>query len=162
MMGGQINTMMEEVYEVPVIRSRSPHEALDATGLRKLTTDEVVAKMPRGKGDKVKIHLFCPGKFLTHETADVEYAKRGLVPADPYSLAAKNEEDPHLIDTRPNTTHWQDENGNWCSATFYVEKPKGDAKEGERFVCVVRNDVGWEDTMWYAGVAIEEEEQKNP
>jgi len=77
---------------------------------------------------------------------DKEYASRGLIPADPFSLATVNEADPAFADEHPNATHWKDVNGKLCYAAF-------SRWFGERGVLVYRFGGGWRDRWWFAGLA---------
>lgn len=135
-------------------RSRTPQAALDATGRKQtLYTDrKVVDAMPMGEGEETEVFFFKPdlserNSYLSDDL-EVEFALRGLVPADPLSVAAVNEDDPSLADTHPHGTHWKDADGKWCSAAFY--RLSGD----ERSVFVSRGDRDWDGAWWFAGVRI--------
>ncbi|MCR4279148.1 MAG: hypothetical protein NUV78_00175 [Candidatus Zambryskibacteria bacterium] len=130
---------------VSVNRSRTPQETLDATGRRQYTDRNVVDAMPKGEGDEATVYFFNLGRYVSDEELEKEYELRGLKPADPYSLAAVNEEDPSFADTHPNGTHWHDANGKWCFAAF-------DHWRGERGVFVSRSGRGWHGSWWFAGV----------
>ena len=87
------------IRRMRVNRSRSPQEALAATGRKQYVTDAVVAHMPRGEGDEAEIFFFKVGRWISDDDLEKEYSSRGLVPADPFSLAAVNEADPAFADT---------------------------------------------------------------
>lgn len=130
---------------VQVNRTRSPQEALEATGRRLYVTDSVVAAMPKGEGEEATLHFFTLGRYVSDDDLEKEYELRGLKAADPYSLAAVNEADPTFADERPNSTHWKDADGNWCYAAFR-------RFDGERSVGVYRRGYGWSGGWWFAGV----------
>jgi len=133
------------VRVVQVVRSRTPQEALDATGRAQYTDKPVVAAMPKGEGEQAEVVFFNLGRYVSDDDLEKEYEARGLKPADPYSLAAVNEADPAFADEKPNSTHWKDSEGKWCYAAFY----RG---VGERGLSVRRGDRGWVDSWWFAGV----------
>lgn len=138
-------------------RKQTPQAALDGTGRKQYTIASVVAGMPRGTGDKAKVIFFAPDKsaydendWISDDSLERQYALRGLKPADPYSLAKANEDDPALADKHPNATHWKDD-GKWCYAAF---DRWGD---GERCVDVGRYGRGWNVRWLFAGLAISPE-----
>lgn len=100
-----------------VDRTRSPHEVLDAFTCLKHICRDCVDAMPRGTGSGADVYFF-KLKFkrgIYHYVEDAylarEYALRGLIPADPYSLAQVNLDDPDFADNHPNTTQWRDIDG---------------------------------------------------
>ena len=129
-----------------VNRTRSGHEALKATGRALYCNDGVVKTMPNGIGEEVEVHFFKIGKYVNDTTADEEYALRGLIPADPYALAAINEADPAFADEHPNCTHWKDKGGKWCCAAFLRWL------DDVRYVSVNQGVSGWCGHWWFAGV----------
>lgn len=133
------------VRRVTVNRTRSPQDAIAATGRNRYVDKDVIAMMPRGDGDESDVIFFKPGRSVSDVDLDKEYALRGLVPADPYALAAVNEADPAFADEHPNGTHWKDADGNWCYAAF-------NRWDDERDVNVNRNDDDWDDDWWFAGL----------
>ncbi len=111
------------VRTAKVNRSRSPQEAIDATGRTQYTDRKVVDAMSKGEDDEVEVVFFKPdlsnrNGFISDDDLEKEFELRGLKPVDPYSLAAVNEADPAFADDKPHGTHWKDENGQWCCATF--------------------------------------------
>lgn len=139
-------------------RTQSPQVALDATGRKQYTTASVVASMPRGTGDEVKVIFFRPDQsaydangWISDDNLEKQYALRGLKPADPYSLAKANEDDPTFSDEHPNATHWKDADGKWCYAAF------SRWRSGERFVYVSRDGVAWNANWLFACLAISSE-----
>ncbi len=132
------------VRRVKVNRTRKPQEVLDATGRKQYTNRAVVDGMSQGEGDEAEVVFFNLGRYVTDTELEKEYEMRGLVPADPYSLAAVNEADPAFADEKPNGTHWQDSDGQWCCAAFY-------RWDGGRYVGVRRNVNDWDDHWWFAG-----------
>lgn len=133
------------VRHVCVNRSRTPQEAIAATGRKRYVTDAVVAEMPRGDGDEAEVIFFKGGRWISDADLGKEYELRGLKPTDPYSLAAVNEDDPAFADDHPNGTHWKDADGKWCYAAFVRWR------DGGRNVCVYRRDDEWGDGWWFAG-----------
>ncbi|KKP93056.1 MAG: hypothetical protein UR98_C0011G0013 [Parcubacteria group bacterium GW2011_GWA1_36_12] len=138
------------VRTVSVIRTRTPQEAIKATGRAQYVSDEVVAAMPRGKGETAetvffKLDLSERGGYINDADLDKEYELRGLVPEDPYSLSAQNEADPAFADDHPNATHWKDSSGKWCYIAF------DRWRVGGRCVCVGRYGCGWRGYWWFAG-----------
>lgn len=99
---------------------RTPQEAIDATGRVQYVNDVVVAEMPGGgdRNRRVTVTFFYVGRHLTDAELEQEYKVRGLMPADPYALAAAHEAYPDLADEHLNATHWKDGDGNWCYAVF--------------------------------------------
>ncbi len=132
------------IRKVKVNRDRTPQTALDATGRVQYTNRKVVDAMPRGEGEEVEVFFFRLGRFVSDAELDSEYALRGLVPADPISVAAVNEADPAFADEKPHGTHWKDAEDNWCYATF-------DRWVDERLVDVDRSGRDWDDYWWFAG-----------
>lgn len=126
-------------------RDRTPQQALDATGRKRYTNDDVVAVMPKGEGDEAEVVFFKLGRYVSDDDLEKEYELRGLKPADPFSLAAVNEADTAFADERPNGTHWKDANGKWCYIAF-------DRWNVERDVNVYRDDSAWDGGWWFAGL----------
>lgn len=146
--GGIVGALIFRI--VKVNRARSPQDALDATGRKQYTDRSVVDAMPKGEGDKAEVVFFKPDLserdgFITDDDLEKEYELRGLIPADPYSLAAVNEADPAFADEKPNATHWKDAQGKWCCAVF-------SRWHGERGVLVRRDDSDWRGYWWFAGI----------
>ncbi len=133
------------IRTVKVDRKRTPKEVLKATGRNQYVTDNVVAKMPKGEGDEVDVVFFKLGRYISDNDLEKEYELRGLIPADPYSVAAVNEADPAFADERPNGTHWKDKDGNWCFAAFI-------RWSGVRVVRVDRGVNAWNGRWWFAGL----------
>lgn len=133
------------VRHVKVDRSHTPQQVLDATGRRQYTNQNVVDAMPHGEGGELDIFFFHPGRYINDEELEKEVGIWGLKPADPYSLAQVNIDDPAFTDTHPNGTHWKDAKGDWCFAAF-------SRWGGERFVDVFEHGYGWGNRWWFAGV----------
>jgi len=133
------------VRRVAVNRTRTPQEALNATGRKQYTTDDVVVVMPKGEGDEAEVHFFKLGRYVSDADLEKEYGLRGLKPADPFSLAAVNEADPNFADEHPNGTHWQDANGKWCYMAF-------SRWGGGRSLDARRRVSGWSGHWWFAGL----------
>jgi hypothetical protein len=103
--------------------------------------------MPKGGGNKIEIVLFKPSPwedFMSEESLEKCFERRGFKPADPISVAAFNEANPAFADKIPHGTQWKDAEGNWCFITF-------GRFGGERMVVVGQNG-GWVGPWWFAGV----------
>jgi len=140
------------VRKVKVNRTRTPQEALDATGRKQYADRNVVDSIPKGDGEEVDVVFFKPdlserNGYISDDDLEKEFELRGLKPADPFSVAAVNEADLAFADERPNATHWKDANGKWCYAAFR----RWDG--GERSVFVDHNGRGWNGRWWFAGLA---------
>ena len=114
--------------------------------------DAVVATMPHGKGDAVDLHFFKLDRsdhrcLIPSDDLENEFALRELTP-DPYAQSYVNKTDPGFADKHPNVTQWKDDDGNWCSLSFYQPESGGD-----RFVKVDRHvhSHGFGDHFWFAG-----------
>lgn len=138
------------VRKVKVNRDLTPRQAIDATGRRQYTNQAVIDTMPSGVGDEVELVYFklsgtaVKDVFTPCDTLRAEYEARGLKP-DPVAQAADNAADPAFADKIPNACQWQDENSDYCSATF-------GRWFGERDVDVSRSDDDWSGVWWFAGV----------
>ena len=138
------------VRHVKVDRTLTQQAMLDATGRKQYTDRDVVDAMPKGERDEEDVYFFKPdlserGGYISDDDLEKEFDLRGLKPVGPYSLAAVNIDDPVFADERPNGTHWKNEAGKWCFATF-------DRWHGKRDVNVGRNGSVWLDRWWFAGV----------
>lgn len=140
------------VRHVKVDRSRSPQQALVATERVQYTDKSVVATMPRGEGKEVDVYFFKPrpeaydkNGWLSEEALEREYEFNNLKP-DPVAQAQANADDSALADEYPNGSHWKDDKGRWCYATFCRHVV-------ERSVIVNRSGYGWLDYWRFAGVS---------
>jgi hypothetical protein len=160
----EVELLSNIIYRyVKVSRRLSPQEMLNATKRNVIIDYEGIDLLPKGEGAEVEIVLFSvPGKDLTEEELEDEYATRNLRPVDPYSLAALNENDPEFADRHPNCTHWKDQNGAWCSIFFqwcdnersiHLYRPDS---PGHKYLGVYETeDVGEYieyDDWWFAGI----------
>lgn len=123
-------------------RKLDPKKVLEATGRNLYVDDDVVAEMPRGKGKTVTLEFFKVKGFITDDELAKEYAERGLVPVDPYTLAHV---DDSKLDFDYYATHWKDKEGRWCYAAFgrWIAR---------RSVNVNRYGRRWNEDLWRAGV----------
>ncbi len=140
------------IRRVKADRTKSPQEALDATGRWQYTDAAVVAEMPKGESDEGEVYFFKPrpeaydkNGLISDGSLEKEFEFHGLKPCDPCKLSKINADDPAFADERPNGTHWKDANGKWCFAAF-------DRWCGERRVNVYRDDDDWDDCWWFAGL----------
>ena len=127
---------------VTVDRTRSPQDAIAATGRNQYVNEKVIAMMPRGDGNEVDVVFFKLGRSVSDDDLEKEYKLRGLVPVDLYALAAVNEADPAFADEHPNITHWKDVDGRWCYTAFFRWR-------GVRRVNVDRGGDVWVDAFWW-------------
>lgn len=135
---------------VKVDRSLTPQQALDATGRKQYTNRQVVDSMPPGEGYEVEVVFFKldlseRNGYISGHDLEKEFELRGLIPTDPFSLAAVNRDDLAFADEKPNAAHWKDADGNWCFAAF-------NRWDDEREVLVDRHDHDWDDRWWFAGL----------
>lgn len=142
------------VRRVLVNRTRTPREALDATGREqhKYGFDyfEIVDTMPKAQSNEVEIVFFKPDlserhNYISDDDLEKEYELRGLKPADPISVSAVNELDPKFADRYLNGTHWKNAHGDWCIAAF-------GRFDGQRCVGVHRQTFVWYGNWWFAGI----------
>lgn len=138
------------VRKVKVDRSRSPQDAINATGRAGLINSQVVNAMPTAEADEVEVVFFkvdMVGRngYISDDDLEKEFELRGLKPADPFSVAAVNEADPAFADEKPNGTHWKDNEGDWCYATFCRWRDK-------RLVNVGRRDDHWDGGWYFAAI----------
>jgi len=128
------------VRRIRVDRTRTPMEAINATGRNKYVNDDVVASMPQGEGDEVDVYFVPTKRFIPANEVSAFLAQYGLVP-DPRAQAAVNEDDPAFADKYPNGSQW----GNNCYLTF-------GRWFGGRDVGCGRNDNDWLDDWFLSGV----------
>ena len=133
-------------------RTRTPQEALVATGRKQYATDLVVATMPKGEGDSKELVFFKPDAdaydkngLISDDNLEKQFELRGLIPVDPHSLCRFNEVNPDFADNRPHATHWKDVLGKWCFTAFSRWR-------GERKVSVNRDVDGWHGDWSFVGV----------
>lgn len=134
------------IHRVRVDRTRTPQETLTATSRKQHVTNiSVVTTMPKGKDEEVDVVFFRLGHWVSNTELKEEYKRRGLKPADPYSLLAVNEDDSAFADDHPNCTHWLVD-GKWYSCDFSLWL-------GKRRVYVnLCHDRSWHGGMWFAGI----------
>jgi hypothetical protein len=122
-------------------RSRTPYDAIKATGRVLCLNDEVVKDMPMGEGKEKEVFLIPFEKTLTPEGLEQEVDKIGVELADPNTVCALNEQYPELADTYPNATQWRNKNGKACCAIFHDWAC-------EREVTVFQNYAEWSDSLF--------------
>jgi hypothetical protein len=133
------------VLRVQVNRTLTPQQALDATGRQQYTSPNVVNAMPNADDDKVDVHFFKIDYAPQDHQLEREFEERGLRPADPFTLAQANANDPAFADVHNNATHWKAADGRWCCVRF-ANCPTG------RIVHVVYTGNWWFAGWWFAGV----------
>lgn len=128
----------------PINRTRTPMEALKATGRVPYVNEAVAIAMPLCSGDHVEMMFVNLGRAVACNKLDSELEKMGYeLIVDPVGLAGINEDDLAFADTHPNGTQWKDADGNYCCAVF-------NRWRGERFVNVDRHVDGWDDDWWFS------------
>ena len=133
-------------FFVRVDRSLTSQQVLDETGRGQYTDNDVVSNMPKGEGDDVvEVVFFKYGHQITDGCLEEKYEKQNLTPADSYSVAVVNRDNPTFADDHPNCTLWRDDSGKWC----YLACNRW---YDERSVIVNRSDVGWGASWWFAGL----------
>jgi hypothetical protein len=105
---------------------------------------QVVKAMPRAVTSSGKIFFFQIRQYIPVSQIVGETTKRGLVLADPHTLAAYNKANSDFVTLHPNGTQWIGENGKVCYATFRRSDDKCN-------VHVSRDDGGWLEGWWFAG-----------
>jgi len=133
------------VRETRVDRSLLPSEVMSQTGAKEHTVSDVVKTMPKGIGLGVTVVFF---EIVADSRTDYfkEYAKRGLVPADPFSLAAVNRDDSAFCRTHRNLTLWKGSDGDICHMEF-------NSTDGSRWVDVRKTRDGRRiGRLWLAGL----------
>lgn len=122
---------------------QTAQQALDATKRNQYVDKDVVKDAPLHMFKEVDIEFFNVGKYISCDDLEQEYEKRGLVPADIREVASVG---GSILDEKKYVgTQWKDSSGKWCFATF-------DLWGGGRGVDVDRDDDGWNDCWWFAGV----------
>jgi hypothetical protein len=137
------------IRDYTVDQSVTGMAAISATGRTFWGHQKVAEDMPRALSSSGKIHFFQTGSYTPASELAREAKKRGLVLADPHSLAAYNKANPYFAKDHPNATQWQDDQDKVCSATF-------SGWYAERDVEVCRRDSIWKDDRWFAGFRISE------
>ena len=138
---------------VEVDFARTAQQAIDAVSPYGVVQSDVAEAMPRGQNKKEYVHFFWidVDRFLKDDEIEREYEMRGLVPVDPYTLAAVNECDSTFVDEHINYTHWKDAGGNWCY--FVCWRDQASYYHGfRRFVNISRRDGMSYSGVWFAGV----------
>lgn len=131
------------VRTVRVVRNRTRHQVIDATGRQRYVDATVLATMPTEGDEEVEMEFFPLGRFASNEEVAAELDSRDL-DLDPVALAAVNEADPAFADTYPNGINWKLQGGGWGFMLFN----RGDH---ERYVLVDRRDLGWNGSWWLGG-----------
>jgi hypothetical protein len=128
-------------------RAKLPYDIFKATKHHIIACDDVFKAMPIGNGTEVDVLFFKIGRNVSDIELDEEYEIRGLVPADPYTLAKVNEDDCTFADEYPHCTHWKNENDKWCFAVFSYNR-------GCRIVNIDQNICSGDycSSFWFAGL----------
>ena len=131
--------------KLKIDRTTSLQNLLDKTKRKQYVDKDVLESAPKVEGDEIE--FFKLGRYVSDEDLEKEYTKRGLVPADIYSIVSYDLENAEETDKMKYVgTHWKDKDGEWCFSTF--DRWDG----GERSVRVSRHDSGWDGRWWFAGL----------
>ena len=84
--------------------------------------------------------------WMSDDDFEEALARRGLIAADPKSLAKVNEDDPSFAKEHTNGTHWKGADGKWHYVTFNCWGSK-------RGVHASRYAGVWRDGCWIAGMS---------
>lgn len=139
---------------VPVNRNLTPKQALEATGRSVYADDAVLDLVPQGQGERLEEVVFFmldrskQDKELSPEEVDAEYDRRGLKPADLYSIAAVNTDDPEFADSRANISHFKGSDSSLCFVGFDRWNESQDARVGYCDKTGFTSNSRW----WLAGV----------
>ncbi len=96
---------------VTVDRTRTPEEMSAALNCNAGISLRESRIMPRGVGDHVEVIFFEVSIFLPRDKIARAFKRRGLKPADPYSLMQVYIDDPTFFDKGQCRTAWQREDG---------------------------------------------------
>jgi hypothetical protein len=133
-------------YDVPMSVERTPLEIIKNLGVIVFFNEKETFKtLPQEQNDRAKVFFFCPGRPLSDEGLEIEYAIRKLVPAGPFSLLSVHKADREFIDTYSSATHWKDDAGIWHCMIF------GRWNEQHRLYIAPVKGI-WCDDFWYAGI----------
>ncbi len=117
--------------------------ALESTCRNLLFNFEDVRHLPRCSGEEVEVFFFWIDTQMTNEELAQEYEKRGLKPADLYSLAKVNQDYPDFSEKYPNATCWK--HGTKWYRLFFPRREQADCRLS---CCENKLMVFW----WIAGV----------
>ncbi len=96
-------------------------------GIAFISDPGALTTMPKGEGKEVEIcffNLFKEKEHINDFLLTKEFKKRGLSPADPYSLMLVNQIFIKLLKFFPNCSHWKTAKGNWFQIAFeFNESP---------------------------------------
>ena len=134
------------VRHVTVDPDQKPYDVLKSTGCNLHFIDHLLETMPKGNGKKVDIFFFKIGYSVDDTGLEKEYGLRGFKPADPYSLAKVNKDDPTFAYKHPNCTYWKNDKGKYCSIMFDCWR------DGDRDVGVGYSGNSWSGHLWFAGI----------
>lgn len=145
-----MNTSTQEnqvTCHITVNRSLAPMEVIEGTGFEKHGCEpEYIDSMPKGEGDEAKVTFFNLGFWVTTEELWAEYARRGLKPADAYSVAEINRLDPEFSLSCANCTYWKDGQGNVYCLIFRLWS------DGVKRVHAYKHTYKHGPDRWFAGV----------
>ncbi len=110
---------------VTVNWNRNLLQALEATGRRVTSCQDELEKCARNmpvikaRSGEFEVAFFFLDYFPLEEELEREYASRGLIPVDPYSLAAVYEDNPFFAPAFQCESYWNDQNGHRCHIQFH-------------------------------------------
>lgn len=129
---------------VKIDLSMDPHEAIRVTG-RRGYIGQAIYSAPRGSSSEVDMYFFSVGCRISHKDLLEKYEALGLVPADPFALAAANQAYPKFADNHPNATQWIGDNSKIYIAVFNSWYAGSGVYESRSGV--------FSDKWWFAGVS---------
>ena len=142
-------TDTEVLFQVRIKRGkRTGQQLLDLTGRRHYGPSDVPGTMPLIGGEsegweEFDFLMYKSGKQTPDSKVEGTRTSRELT-RDLEVQILINATFPEFADQRPNGDSWQDENGNWCFASF-------DRCDGVRRVDVWRSVDVWDDGGWFGG-----------
>lgn len=103
------------------------------------------------------VYFFRVRQTKHHDMADDEvereYRKRELIPIDPRTLAAINQNGPAFRKRFVNGTHWKDAHGEWCYVNFWGDlQGAGHSIHSLDWKGTDNNPRAWMPDTWFAGV----------
>lgn len=119
-------------------------ELLSNTGRKQYVDEGVLRTSPKSEIN-TNIEFFRLDRQISNKELEAEYENRDLQPANIASLCAYDIENPKKIDEMKWVAScWKDSNSfNFVAFSRW---------DGERGVGVNRNDFGWDDGWWFAGL----------
>jgi hypothetical protein len=132
------------IRHVTLDASRTILQVLENTCLLVLVDDGITDSMPPPRDGEVDVVFFRTNVVVDDPKFADEYARHGLIPADPFSVAAVNEVDPTFATRHRNGTLWRNADGQLCYLKF-----SGKGRVNLRRYKFHRD---WTTNLWVAGI----------